>query len=203
MRPNYRFSKRVVDGIWILFVKVKYPKFLIILFVVILAYWSFSFETVQSFFHSLGGAGYISAFAGGVLFAFGFGAPFGVAILLSIADDVNIFAAAIIAGLGALLSDYLLFKFIRVTFTDEVEKLRRSKPIHLVNGVVRDYLPPKVMSYITAGIAGFVIASPLPDEIGVTILSLMADVRERIFAIISFSLNTIGILAILVAGTVI
>lgn len=179
------------------------PKLLIIALAAILAYWSFSLVTVQSFFHSPGGLGYVSVFGGGMLFAFGFGAPFGVAILVSIANDVNIFVAAIVGGLGALLSDYVLFRFIRVTFTDEVDRLKKSKPISFVNGVVREYLPPKVVFYISAGIAGFVIASPLPDEIGVTILSFMADVRVRTFAIISFLLNTIGILVVLGAGAVI
>ena len=202
MRPKYRFSKRVVDGLWILFVKVRYPKLLMVVLVALLAYWSFSLGTVQSFFHSLGGLGYISVFAGGMLFAVGFGAPFGVAILATIADDVNIFVAAIVGGLGALLSDYLLFRFIRVTFADEVDRLRKSKPLGLVNGIVREYLPSKAVFYISAGIAGFVIASPLPDEIGVTILSCMAEVKERTFAIISFALNTIGILVVLEAGLI-
>jgi len=202
VRPKYRFSKRVVDGLWILFVKVRYPKLLMVVLVALLAYWSFSLGTVQSFFHSLGGLGYISVFAGGMLFAVGFGAPFGVAILATIADDVNIFVAAIVGGLGALLSDYLLFRFIRVTFADEVDRLRKSKPLGLVNGIVREYLPSKAVFYISAGIAGFVIASPLPDEIGVTILSCMAEVKERTFAIISFALNTIGILVVLEAGLI-
>jgi hypothetical protein len=111
--------------------------------------------------------------------------------------------AALIGGLGALLSDYLLFQFIRVTFQDEINKLIQSRAFSWVNGKVREHLPPKVVFYISAGIAGLVIASPLPDEIGVTILSFMATVRERTFIIISFSLNTIGILAILGAGAVI
>lgn len=136
------------------------------------------------------------------MFAFGFGAPFGVALLATIADDVNIYFAAVFGGMGALLSDYILFKFIRVTFADEVERLRRSRPFGVMNGVFREYLPSKVVFYISAGIAGFVIASPLPDEIGVAILSCMTEVRERTFAVISFALNTIGILAILEAGSI-
>lgn len=201
MRPRYRFSKRVVDAIWVFFIKVKYPKLLMIALVALFAYWSFSLETVQSFFHSLGELGYVSAFAGGMLFALGFGAPFGVAILLTIADDVNIWIAGVVAGLGALLSDYLLFRFIRTTFSEEIDRLRKSRPIGLINGFVKGHLPSKVVFYISAGIAGFVIASPLPDEIGVAILSCIADVRERTFAVIAFSLNTLGILAVLGAGS--
>jgi hypothetical protein len=200
VKPQYKLSKRIVDGIWTFFVRVKYPKLLMLAGFALLAYWSFRMDSVQSFFHSLGDLGYITAFFGGMLFAFGFGAPFGVALLLTIADDVNILFAGVVGGFGALLSDYLLFRFIRVTFADEIDRLRCSRPFGLINGVVKKRLPPKVVFYVSAGIAGFVIASPLPDEIGVTILAGLAKVGEKAFVLISFSLNTIGILAILGAG---
>jgi hypothetical protein len=200
VRPNYRLSKRVIDGVWTFFVKVRYPKLLMLAGIALLAYWSFRMDSVQSFFHSLGELGYISAFFGGMLFAFGFGAPFGVALLLTIADDLNLLVAGIVGGLGALLSDYLLFRFIRVTFADEIERLKGSKPFGFINGYVKRTLPPRAVHYVLAGIAGLVIASPLPDEIGVTILAGLAKVSEKAFAVISFSLNTIGILVILGAG---
>lgn len=200
VRPNYKLGKRIIDGVWIFFVKVRYPKILMLAMVALLAYWSFRMDSVQSFFHSLGDLGYISAFFGGMLFAFGFGAPFGVALLLTIADDVNLLIAGIVGGFGALLSDYLLFRFIRVTFADEIERMRCSRSFGFINGFVKRTLPPRAVHYVLAGIAGLVIASPLPDEIGVTILAGLANVSEKAFVVISFSLNTIGILAILGAG---
>jgi hypothetical protein len=201
VRPQYRLSKRIVDGVWTFFVRVRYPKLLMLAGFAILAYWSFRMDSVQSFFHSLGDLGYFTAFLGGMLFAFGFGAPFGVALLLTIANDLNILLAGIVGGFGALLSDYLLFRFIRVTFADEIKRLKGSRSFGFINGVVKQTLPPKAVFYVSAGIAGLVIASPLPDEIGVTILAGLANVSEKAFAVISFSLNTIGILAILGAGS--
>ena len=200
MRPNYRLSKRIVDGLWDLFVLIKYPKLLLMAITAFLAYGLFQDQGVQSFFHSLGGLGYLSAFLGGMLFAFGFGAPFGVAILATIANDLNIFIAAAVGGLGALLSDYLLFKFIRVTFNDEIQRFKDSKAFALFNGMLVRRIPPKAAFYISLGVAGLVIASPLPDELGVAMLAGITTVRERTFALISFSLNTIGILAVLALG---
>jgi uncharacterized membrane protein YdjX (TVP38/TMEM64 family) len=200
MRPNYRLSKRIVDGLWDLFVLIKYPKLLLMAITAFLAYGLFQDQGVQSFFHSLGGLGYLSAFLGGMLFAFGFGAPFGVAILATIANDLNIFIAAAVGGLGALLSDYLLFKFIRVTFNDEIQRFKDSKAFALFNGMLVRRIPPKAAFYISLGVAGLVIASPLPDELGVAMLAGITTVRERTFALISFSLNTVGILAVLALG---
>jgi len=184
-------------------VRVKYPKIGMLTMVVIFAYLTFRLEDVQSFFHSLGSLGYISAFLGGMLFAFGFGAPFGVAILATIADEVAVLIAGLVGGLGALLSDYLLFKFIRVTFNDEITRFKESRAFSFVDGVLIRRLPPKLSFYLTLGAAGFVIASPLPDEIGVAMLASIATVKERTFAVWSFALNTIGILVVLSAGALV
>lgn len=200
MYRSKRLSKRVVDGLWELFVLVKYPKIILLVATTVAAGFLFQDESVQSFFHGLGDLGYVSAFLGGALFAFGFGAPFGVALLATIANDVNILLAGCVGGLGALLSDYLLFKFIRMTFQDEIDKFRDSKAFGIFNGLVMKKMPPRLAYYISMGVAGIIIASPLPDEIGVTLLASLTAVKERVFMVVAFSLNTLGILAVLGAG---
>jgi len=200
MERRYKLSKRLVDGLWDLFVLLKYPKLILLASTIFLAFMFFRTESTQSFFHGLGEFGYISAFFGGMLFAFGFGAPFGVAILATIANDINIFIGAVLGGSGALLSDYILFKFIRLTFNDEIQRFKDSKAFRLFQGLLIRRIPPKISFYISLGVAGIVIASPLPDEFGVALLAGITTVRERTFAIISFTLNTVGILAVLGIG---
>lgn len=200
MEPRYKLSKRVTDGLWDLFILLKYPKLMLLAISVLLAYFLFRTGSVQSFFHGLGEFGYLSSFFGGMLFAFGFGAPFGVAILVTIADDVNIFLGAIFGGLGALASDYLLFKFIRITFSDEIERFKGSKAFGLFRGLLVRRVPPKISFYFSLGVAGLVIASPLPDEFGVALLAGITTVKETTFAAIAFSLNTLGILVVMSLG---
>lgn len=200
MEHRYKLSKRVVDGLWDLFVLLKYPKIMLLAASVLLAYAMFRTESVQSYFHGLGEFGYISSFFGGMMFAFGFGAPFGVAILATIADDVNIILGCLLGGLGALASDYLLFKFIRLTFTDEIERFKHSRAFGLFRGLLVRRVPAKLSFYISLGIAGMVIASPLPDEFGVALLAGLTTVKETTFAAIAFSLNTLGILAVMILG---
>lgn len=202
-RRRRRISKRIVDALWDLFVLIKYPKIILLAAVAVVAVFLFRDEGVQSFFHGLGDLGYLSALFGGMMFAFGFGAPFGVALLATIADDVNILLAAAVGGVGALISDYLLFKFIRVTFQDEIDRFRNSKAFALFNGLVMMRMPPKLVYYISVGIAGLIIASPLPDEVGVTLLASLATIKERTFIVIAFSLNTLGILVVLGASRLI
>jgi uncharacterized membrane protein len=200
MKSLHRFSKRLVDGVWMLTIKIKYPKLVVLAVAAVLAFLLFRSPGMQSFFHSLGEFGYLSAFFGGMLFAFGFGAPFGVAILLTIADDISILPAAVLGGLGALVTDYLLFKFIRVTFDEEIKRIRSSRLYYQIQNRIFGRLPPRMSYYFVASLAGLFIASPLPDEFGVAILASVATIRERTFAVISLSLNTLGILGTLGLG---
>ncbi|MGQ9588027.1 MAG: hypothetical protein ACUVT7_06585 [Thermoplasmata archaeon] len=202
-RNPYKLRKRIVDGAWDLMVRIKYPKLALLGAVAVTAFLLFKEESMQAFFHRLGDLGYLSAFFGGSLFAFGFGAPFGVAILVTIANDVNIVIAAIVGGIGALSSDYLLFKFIRMTFSDEIHRLKSSVPFRVVDGYFFRKLPAKISFYLSMGIAGMVIASPLPDEIGVVMLAGLAAVSDRAFAVLSFALNTMGIFFVLAVGSVV
>lgn len=195
-----RAVKRIVDWIWDALVLIKYPKLVMLALVTVVAFALFRDDGVQSFFHELGDMGYLSAFFGGMLFAFGFGAPFGVAILLTISGDVNLLAAGVIAGTGALVSDLLLFKFVRMTFQDEIDRLLGSKAFAMLDGLMRRRLPPRVAFYISLGVAGLVISSPLPDEFGVVLMAGLTKVSMKVFAAMCFALNTAGILVVLGVG---
>ena len=195
-----RAVKRIVDWIWDALVLIKYPKLVMLALVTVVAFALFRDDGVQSFFHELGDMEYLSAFFGGMLFAFGFGAPFGVAILLTISGDVNLLAAGVIAGTGALVSDLLLFKFVRMTFQDEIDRLLGSKAFAMLDGLMRRRLPPRVAFYISLGVAGLVISSPLPDEFGVVLMAGLTKVSMKVFAAMCFALNTAGILVVLGVG---
>lgn len=109
---------------------------------------------------------------------------------------------AIIGGFGALITDYLIFKFIRLTFDDEVDRLKSSNGFAVFRKMILEKMPSKIRHYLALGVAGLVISSPLPDEFGVAILASVASVKERVFSVISFGLNTLGILLLLGAGTI-
>ena len=46
--------------------------------------------------------------------------------------------------------------------------------------------------------AGILIASPLPDEAGVTMLAGLTKISVKSLALISFILNTLGIIILLI-----
>jgi uncharacterized membrane protein YdjX (TVP38/TMEM64 family) len=93
----------------------------------IVAYLLFSYRSFAPLHNTLLLLGYFGTFLTGILYAYRFTAPPATAILLILAGDQNIVFAGLVAGLGALLSDLIIFLFIRHGFTDEIERLSKEK----------------------------------------------------------------------------
>ncbi|MEM4347147.1 MAG: hypothetical protein QW802_00985 [Candidatus Altiarchaeota archaeon] len=184
--------------------EIKYPKLLLLLLTFIFAYILFYGKTYQPFHDFLISLGYIGAFISGVLFTYGFTAAPATAILLILSKEQNIFLAGIIAGFGSLVGDLIIFSMIRYSFADEIEKLSRERGLIAIHKKISEKTPSLFRrylgKYITTILAGFIIASPLPDEIGVSLLASSRVISIKKFSLISYFLNTAGIFAILFLG---
>lgn len=179
--------------------KLKYPKFFALILTFIVAYIIFKERNFLPFQDALLSLGYLGAFLSGIFFTYGFTAAPATAILLILAKEQNIFLAGFIAGFGALIGDLVIFKFIRYSFSDEIKKLSKGK----VSNYFSDKSPYLFKKYLIPILAGFIISSPLPDEIGISLLAASTTISIRVFSIISYILNTAGIFVILIIGTLI
>lgn len=177
--------------------KIKYPKLLVLCISIITAYILFQAHFFSEFAKLLNSHGYISIFLAGMLFSYGFTAPFAVGFFASLAGGVNIFIAAPLAGIGAVLSDLIIFQFIRHSFRDEFDLLKSTWIFQKIRILFDDHLNERIRKYALWTCAGFLIASPLPDEFGVSLISGFTNINKKIFSIISYCLNTLGILVIL------
>ena len=178
---------------------IKYPKFLLLFITFLIAYLLFYERNYQPFHDFIASLGYIGTFLAGAMFAYGFTAAPATAIFLILAKEQNILLAGFIGGFGALIGDLIIFNFIRYSFADEVEKLSNEKVVKYIN----HNTPKSFKHYLLPVVAGFIIASPLPDEIGVTLLSASRNISLKIFSIVSYALNTAGIFVILFIGNAI
>lgn len=177
----------------------KYPKLFLLTGSFVFAYVLYQ----QGFFawieHAVNGYGYPSLFVGGLLFSFGFTTPFAIGIFVEVASSVNPFIAAPIAGAGAMLSDRFIFDIIRFEcFQDEIHHLRSSRFVRWIAHLIHcETVSERLRRYLLFSFAGIVIASPLPDEFGVSLMSAVTEIDRRSFSIIAYALNTVGILIIL------
>ena len=178
---------------------IKYPKFLLLFITFLIAYLLFYERTNTPFHNFIISWGYAGTFIAGILFAYGFTAAPATAILLILAKEQNIFLAGFIGGFGALIGDLIIFNFVRYSLDDEIKKLSKEKIISYISHKT----PNSIKRYLIPVIAGFIIASPLPDEIGVSLLAASKTISIKIFSVISYLLNTAGIFVILAIGNMI
>ena len=80
---------------------------------------------------------------------------------------------------------------------DEFNRLEKGHPIKDLNKVIKHSFSHKIRVYLLYILAGIAISSPLPDEIGVTMLAGLSHIQMRTLAIISFILKSVGILVVL------
>jgi len=176
--------------------KFRYPKIAILLVCTALSYIIFSNNHVENFILSLGSFSYLGIFIAGIFFSFGFSTPFAIGFFVN-SNPTSILLAAVIGGFGALISDLLIFKIIRFSFMDEFKRIERTRFINSIKKTLKKDLGSKINSYLIFILAGIVIASPLPDELGVSMLAGLSNINVKVMALISFIMNSLGILIIL------
>jgi len=188
--------------------RIKYPKLLLLLSTFVLAYFLFYGKDYPAVNNIVVSIGYFGTFIAGMFFVYGFTAAPATALLLIIAREQNLFLAALVAGLGALVGDLIIFSLIKYTFSfaDEMRLLAHEKFYVYLKEKIKKLdggIPFVIKKYMAVVFAGFLIASPLPDEIGVSLLAFSHKVSMRIFVALAFLLNTFGIFVVLLIGKVV
>ena len=176
--------------------KIKYLKFLLLLLTFIFAYILFKGRNFLQIKNLVSSFGYIGTFLSGSFFTYGFTSAPATALLLIISKEQNIILAGLIAGFGALIGDLIIFTFIRFSFKDEIKDISRSRLYKIIDKKTHHLFK----RYFNPILAGFIIASPLPDEIGVALFAASMHISRRLFSVISYLVNTLGIFIILMIG---
>ena len=174
----------------------KYPKLLLFIVSVIVVYFFFSGLLYEPLHNALVFLGYFGTFLAGLLYPYSFTTAAGTAILLILAKEQNLFLAGIIAAVGALISDIIIFLFVKYTFSDEVQKLSKETAIQTLNRLI----PDSIRSYLLATFASILIAAPLPTEIGIMLMTSVKKMSAKKFVIIVCILHVSAIFVILLIG---
>lgn len=179
-----------------LFFRYRYPKLALLIISIASAYYLFTYPPIVQSISQLGTFGYVSIFFFGMLLAVGFTAPFSIGFFITFHPQ-NILLASLIGGLGSLVADIAIFRFIRLSFADEFERLEEERPIKKMSKIIKHDFGLKASNYLLYFFAGIFIASPLPDEIGIAMLAGLTHIKIKILSLISFILHTTGLFIIL------
>lgn len=154
-------------------------------------------DVLASLLASTGQFGIFGAFIAGMFFTSIFTTAPAIAALGEISLMQGIFYTAFFGALGSVAGDIIIFRFVRNRFSEHVSEMLAHQSIwrrfHLL-------FKRRFFRWFTLLVGGFILASPLPDELGVTVLGF-SKMRMKYFALLSFVFNFLGILLIgLAAG---
>ncbi|QQG44614.1 MAG: hypothetical protein HYW86_01745 [Candidatus Roizmanbacteria bacterium] len=170
-----------------------------LIFSFLLAFFLFKNPAFKDFLLHLGSYGYLGAFIGGVLFVSTFTVSIGTVILLFLAGTLNPVEIGLIAGVGAVFGDLTIFKLIRTkSFSHELKHFFNQCGGARLSHIIHS----KYFSWSLPVIGALIIASPLPDEIGVSLMGI-SKMKTPEFILLSFILNSIGIFLVISAAKLI
>jgi hypothetical protein len=164
-----------------------------LMFFVTFAKTSFAHEIIEQF----QGLSYVGVFVAGVFLPSLFTAAPAVVLLYGFANELNPYLTATVAGAGAMLSDYMIFRF----FKDKVfEELQPVLAYFRGTRLAALFRTP-YFGWMVPILGMFVIASPLPDEVGLGLLGASRIKPWQFFAL-AFALNATGILVVVLLARI-
>ena len=165
--------------------------FYIVLASIIAAWAMVRFGAVDALLAYLGDGVLVASFVTGAFFTSVMTTAPAIAVLGVLSLHANPLIVALVGGAGAVCGDYLIFAFVRDRLGEDFAYLLRRE------GSPRFFkiFHRKSFRWVLPFVGGLIIASPLPDELGLALLGV-AKMRTSRFILISYAFNTAGILLI-------
>ena len=149
-------------------------------------------EVLANLLASAGDMEVFGAFIAGIFFTSIFTTAPAIAALGEISIIHGIFYTAFFGAVGSVLGDLIIFRLVRDRFSEHVSEIMTHQSVwrrfHLL-------FKRRFFRWFTFFVGGFILASPLPDELGIAVLGF-SKMRVKYFALLSFAFNFLGILAI-------
>jgi hypothetical protein len=151
---------------------------------------------IVSLIDGVASLGYLGAFITGIFFVSTFTVAPAMVVLYRLAEAFNAYEVALCAGAGAVLGDYLIFRFLKDGVFEELKPLFDK----MGGSYVRKLLHTPYFFWLTPLIGAAIIASPFPDEIGIGIMGI-SKIKTWQFVLLSFFLNALGIFIVITLAT--
>ena len=130
----------------------------------------------------------ITSFIAGIFFTSIFTLAPSSVTLVHLSQTAPMSSIVFWGGLGAMFGDLILFLFVKDRFAEDLKKV--MKPYHMKYFLKSLHFG--FMRWLSPIIGALLIASPLPDEFGITLLG-MSKVKVTVLMPIAFLMNMLGI----------
>ncbi len=134
---------------------------------------------------------FMGSFVAGMFFVSIFSAAPATVVLEEIAQSNSVFWVAFFGGIGALVGDLIIFRFIKDRLAEDfLQLIKKTRSERLVS-----IFRLKLFKWLVPFFGALIVASPLPDELGLAMMGL-SKMKTSLFIPLSFFLNSLGILII-------
>lgn len=143
---------------------------------------------IYRFLVAVDGMQILASFLAGSLFTSVFTiAPASIA-LSALATKMPAVDVAFWGACGAVIVDYVIFTFVRGDVSRDLAKTLKAP----VRKKIASVFHFGFMRWLIALLGGLIIASPLPDELGIALLSI-SRIKVHHFVVLTFVMNFLGI----------
>jgi hypothetical protein len=146
---------------------------------------------LQDLMSSLEEHAMLSSFVAGIFWTSAFTVAPASLILIGLAKNGSLFWIAFWGGLGAFLADLIIFHFIKDDLTSDIDEIIKHSKLKKIKFLLKF----KSFRWLFSLIGAFIIASPLPDDMGLMLLGL-SKMNTYWFSFFMLILNFIGILSV-------
>ncbi len=177
----------------VLEIELRYENLILFLFSIILAYISLTppyLDNLRLFIEEGGNWGYLGALVVGAFYSYTITTVPATAAVFVLGSDLNPFLIAFLGAFGSAFSDSIIFIITKRKLHKEVQRVENK------------FLSLKTIKWFHISIpvlAFLVVASPLPDELGVALMAI-AGLKGKKFLIFSYAANFTGLLIIATLG---
>lgn len=141
---------------------------------------------------------FLGSFIAGILYVSASTAALGILMLSDLSTTLHPIEIAIIAGLGGAVADLVLFRFFKGDLIREITPIYNSFGGKRLTKLVYH----KYFRWSLPIIGAIIIASPFPDELGISLMGL-TQIKTYQFIILSLILDITGVFLLVSAFSLI
>lgn len=130
----------------------------------------------------------LGVFVAGMFFTSVFTTAPSIVLLGDFAHTTPLGTLALVGGLGAMIGDFIIFKFVRGHISEDIDYLLSFTRKNRFSVIFKT----RLFRYFVPFIGALIIASPFPDELGIAMMGI-SKMSNRAFFIISYIMNAAGI----------
>ncbi len=131
------------------------------------------------------------SFVVGIFFTSAFTLAPSAIFLGELSHHISPFTVALFGALGAMCGDLILFLYIRDRLADDIKAMFPKRAVrHFLNSFHLGF-----WKWLAPVLGALIIASPLPDEFGLSLLGL-SRTRLAVLMPVAFVMNFLGILLV-------